>query len=130
MVRKNEHECRVCGDYCRLNAATVSDRYPLPRLSDFSVILRGTKIFSKTDPYMIYQIPIAPIDIPKTDVITPPRLLEYTKMTFGLRNVSQTFERYNHQAVGNLDFVFAYIDDILITPSNHEEHKSHLKFVS
>ena len=52
-----------------------------------------------------------------------------TVMTFSLRNRGHKFQRYIHRALGNLDFVFAFIDDILIASSNLEEHESHLKLV-
>ena len=40
---------RPCGDYCRLNAATVPDRYPIPNMSDVSARLAGNTIFTKID---------------------------------------------------------------------------------
>ena len=50
-------------------------------------------------------------------------------MTFGIRNVSQTFQMYIHKAIGDQEFVFAYIDDILIASSGPQEHKKHLSRV-
>lgn len=48
-------------------------------------------------------------------------------MIFGLRNASQTFQRFIDQVTAGLDFVFAYIDDILIASENEEEHRIHLR---
>ena len=50
-------------------------------------------------------------------------------MTFGLRNAGQFCQRYIFKALGDLDFVFAYIDDILISSTNLEEHREHLRIV-
>jgi len=49
-------------------------------------------------------------------------------MTFGLCNAAQIF-RYLHQTLKDLDFVFSYIDDILIAFSFVEERKQHLRTV-
>ena len=50
-------------------------------------------------------------------------------MSFGLRDAGQTFQRYINCALGDLDFLYAYIDDILIASSTQEEHQMHLRTV-
>lgn len=130
LVMKKDGSFRPCGDYRKLNASTIPDRYPIPRLNDFNHILKNSKIFSKIDLLKAYfQIPIAEEDKPKTAIITPFGLFEFNFMSFGLRNAPATFQRFIHQVFQNLDFVFPYIDDILIASSSEEEHQEHLKLV-
>lgn len=50
-------------------------------------------------------------------------------MPFGLRNSAQTFQRFIHQVLRGLDYVYIYIDDILIVSETKEEHEKYLREV-
>lgn len=130
LVAKKDGSCRPCGDYRRLNAVTRADRYPLPHLHDFTSHLAGRTVFSKLDLVKAYhQVPVATQDIPKTAVTTPFGLYEIPVMCFGLRNAAKTFQRVINDMLQEFDFVFAYIDDVLIVSRDKNEYEQHIRAV-
>ena len=65
----------------------------------------------------------------KTAVTTPFSLFNFTRTPFGLRNSGQTFQRFIDLVTRGLDFVFVYLDDLLVTSPDHRTHKKHLKIL-
>jgi hypothetical protein len=127
MVRKADGGWRPCGDFRRLNLATVPDSYPLPNMLDFTSRVAGSRFFSKVDLRKGYhQIPMNKADIPKTAIITPFGLFEFTRLPFGLRNAGNTFQRMMDRILFGLPWCFVYLDDIIVFSRTAAEHRAHL----
>ena len=128
IVPKPSGGWRACCDYRALNAVSEDDRYPIPHMQDFAVNLIGTHVFSKVDLVRAYnQVSMNADDLAKTAIVTPFGLFEYLRMPFGLKNAAQTFQRFMDNVFRDMQFVYVYLDDILVGSSSVEEHCVHLR---
>ena len=76
-MEKKDGSKQMCIDYRALNAITIKNKYPLPRIDDLFDQLQGACVFSKIDLRSGYhQLKIRPTDIPKTAFITKYGLFE------------------------------------------------------
>jgi hypothetical protein len=128
-VKKKDQSLRLCVDYRPLNAVTVKNKYPLPRIDILFDQFSGAKVFSKVDLHSGYhQIKIHSEDVPKTAFSTRYGLYEYLVMSFGLTNAPAHFMYLmNSVFMPESDkFVVIFIDDILIYSKSEEEHVHHL----
>jgi hypothetical protein len=131
-VKKKDESLRMCVDYRPLNAVTIKNKYPLPRIDVLFDQLVGAKVFSKIDLRLGYHhIKIRASDIPKTAFSTRYGLYEFLVMSFGLTNAPAYF-MYLMNSVSMLEldkFVVVFIDDILVYSKNEAEHTKHLHTV-
>jgi len=131
-VKKKDDSLRLCVEYRPLNAVTIKNKYPLPRINVLFNQLTGAKVFYKIDHRSgCHQIKIRLCDIPKTAFSTRYGLYEYLVMSFRLTNALAYFMYLmNSVFMPELDkFVVVFIDDILIYSKNKAEHEQHLRIV-
>jgi hypothetical protein len=128
-VKKKDQCLRLCVDYQPLNAVTIKNKYPLPRIDILFDQLAGARVFSMVDLRSGYQIKIHPEDVPKTAFSTRYGLYEYLVMSFGVTSSPAHFMYLmNSVFMSELDkFVVVFIDDISIYSKSEEEHAQHLR---
>ncbi len=119
MVPKHNGTWRPCGDYRRLNSVTVPYTYPVPNMLEFATKAARCTHFSWIDLKKGYhRVLMNEADIPKT-VIIPPfglfeytrmpfGLFEYTRMPFGLRNAGNTFQRLINRTLSEVEQASLY----------------------
>ena len=133
MVRKKDGSLRFCVDFLQLNAATVKDAHPLPRIDDLLDALHGAKWFSTLDLKSGYwQVPITEQDKAKTAFRTSSgQLFEFNQVPFGLCNAPATFSRLMDRVLAGLHWetCLFYLDDIIVFSSTWEEHLARLRQV-
>ncbi|XP_044316714.1 uncharacterized protein LOC123037923 [Drosophila rhopaloa] len=133
LVRKKTGEMRMCVDFRQLNAHSVPDAYPLPRIHHILERLRNARYISTLDLKNGYwQIPVAQESRACTAFTVPGRgLFQWRVMPFGLHSAPATFQRALDSVIGpDLEpHAFAYLDDIIVTGATREEHMQNLKEV-
>ena len=102
MVKKKDGTLRFCIDFRKLNAVTIKDAHPLPRIDDTLETLKGAKYFSTLDLKSGYwQVPIKEEHRLKT---TFRQLYEFNRLPFGLCNAPATFSRLMDNVLSGLSW--------------------------
>ncbi len=129
LVKKPSKEIRFCIDYRRLNAITLRDVYPLPRVDDILGRLSGARYFTSLDLQKgFWQLPVAAEHQEKTAFVTPDGLYEFLCMPFGLCGAPPSFQRLMDRVLSGLKWseCLCYMDDVLVFGRDFEEHQSRL----
>ena len=116
------------GDLVVIIVGSIMTLFQIVIIADFTSCLDDSSVFSKLD-LQNYQVPMSASDIQKPAIITPFGMLEFLRLSFGLRNAGQKFQRMMEQIFGDLPFCFVYVDDIFVFSKNISSHVSHLRDV-
>ena len=123
---------RWVNDYRQLNANTVLDAFPLPRVEDILADCAKGKIWSKMDmTNSFFQTRVHPDDIHLTAMTTPLGLYEWLAMPMGLKNSPPIHQRRMVAALRHLigKICHVYLDDIVIWSDTVAEHTKHIDMV-
>ncbi|GBO22745.1 Transposon Ty3-I Gag-Pol polyprotein [Araneus ventricosus] len=122
---------RLCVDYRALNAMTVSDNFPMEEAVDLIQSIGEVNVITTLDLLKGYWA--IPMDLEckeLTSFKTHRQQYQFKVMSFGLKNVSATFQRVINRALSQYrNFSRAYIDDIVVYSENWEEHMIHLETI-
>jgi hypothetical protein len=132
LVKKKDGSTRFCVDYRQVNACTIKDAYPLPRIDDSLESLAGAKWFSTLDLASGYwQVEMDDESRPKTAIATKQGLFEYSVMPFGLCNAPATFQRLMELVLRGLqwEICLIYIDDVIVFGADVDSTLHNLKRV-
>lgn len=130
LAPKSDGTPRFCTDFRKVNAVTVPDSFPLPRMDDCIDSIGPAVFISKLDLLKGYwQVPLTERASAISAFVTPDHFLQYTVMAFGMRNAPATFQRLMHVVLGDVPHCNVYLDDVVVYSDTWEEHISSLKAV-
>ena len=131
-VQKKDKTMRVCVDYTKLNKATRPLSYPLPRIDELAQIIPGgTQYFTNLDlKEAYYSLPLAANSRQCAAIIVHSGVFIPNRCVFGLKNAPMKFQQVMEDLLRECkDFVYIYLDDILIYSYTEEEHVYHVRKV-
>ena len=124
ILRKRNGTLRLCIDYRKINARTIKDSYPLPKIEDLFMTLGSSKYFSAMDlSKAYYQVPLTERAKKISAFTTPMGLYEFERLSFGMVNAPATFQRLMENCFRDMNLVdlIIFLDDLLVHAETLEE---------
>ena len=110
-----------------VNTVSKLDNYPLPRVDDLFTAMSGGKVFSKLNLTHAYQqVLLSESSNKYTTINTTKGLFEYQRIPFVISSAPAIFQRAMEGLFQDLPDVIVYLDDVLVTGPNKEEHLKNL----
>ena len=133
LVRKKDGMLCFCMDFCRLNAHTKKDSYPLPWIQKALESMAGAMHFSTMDfKSGFWQVKMTP-ESQQYTTFTMGNLgcYKFTCMPFGLCNALATFQHLMQNTLGELNLMYCtiYLDNVIVFGHLEEEHLECLRVV-
>ena len=131
VMKADRQSVRICGDFKQtVNKASPLDKYPIPKIEDLFSQMAGGQKFTKLDMSQAYQQICLDDESKKYVAInTSKGLFQYNRLPFGISSAPGIFQRVMENILRGISKVVVYLDDILITGANDDEHLKHLSEV-
>lgn len=124
VVRKTDGSVRLCGDYrSTVNLAAKPAAYPLPTPTEALSNLRGGTVFSTLDLAQAYQqLRVTDTTAEMLTINTIKGLFRVKRLPFGVAAAPAIFQKVMDMTLAGIPGVAAYLDDVIISGANAEEH--------
>jgi hypothetical protein len=131
IIPKKDGSVRFISDFRELNKRIRRKPFPIPKIQDMLLKLEGFKYATSLDLNMgYYHIELSPHSKQLCTIVLPWGKYEYQRLPMGLCNSPDIFQEKMSTLMQDLEYVRAYIDDLLIiTHGSFEEHIDKLKVV-
>lgn len=130
-ILKPNGSIRICGDYkSTVNRSLIDIRYPLPRIEEIFARLEGGVFFTKLDLSNAYNQLLLDEESQKLCAwSTHKGIFKMKRLPFGVKPASAIFQRTIETLLRNIPNVVNYMDDIVVSGSNFDEHVRNCKLV-
>ena len=126
-ISKPDGSLHSLADLRAQNKVIKRKPYPLPKITDMLQKLEGFMFATSLDLNMgYYHILLTPNASRLCTVVVPWGKYEYLRLPMGLCNSADIFQEKAINLMGDLEFVHAYLDDILVISRTEDEFSGHL----
>lgn len=122
IVKKNGN-IRLCADYkVTLNKFVIDDRYPIPRIEDLFMKMRGGKVFCTLDIQQAYlHMGMSETAAKMQTLSTHLGSYKVNRLMFGVKVAPGIWQRFMDSILFDLEGVACFFDDIIIQGKDFEE---------
>ncbi len=131
IIPKKDGKVRFVSDFRELNKRIKRHPYPVPNIQDMMLNLEGFQYATALDLNMgYYHVRLDPESRKLCTIILPFGKFEYQRLPQGICNGPDIFQEKMAELFDGIEFVRAYIDDLLIlTKGDHDDHLEKLEVV-
>ena len=129
IIPKKDGTVRFITDFRELNVQIKHKPYPIPKIQDLLLKLEGFQYATSLDLNMgYYHIELTPESQRLCTIVFPWGKYEYLRLPMGLCNSPDIFQERMSDMFADLEYVRAYIDDLLcVTSGSWTDHLNKLE---